>query len=228
MLTPQDLVPRWFEARRGTSKSPLKRGLDKEDILAFLRWTVPELQKILPKVPPSVLIVGAGDPMWRGGLSAPASLYLHRDRPLISPDGTSPVLHELIHVFTSARASIDGDWIVEGLAELYSLEILRRSGGLAEEDFQRALKRLERKGKKGTKLAVSRSTGATTARAAFVLHLLNEEIKKVTQAKKSLDDVFRLVAVAPTPVTTSAFRDMVENVTGTDFSDFFQAHLPES
>ena len=32
-------------------------------------------------------MVGANDPMWRGGLSAPRSLYLHSGRPLIESDG---------------------------------------------------------------------------------------------------------------------------------------------
>ena len=44
---------------------------------------------------PRLLIVSAGDPMWRGGLSGPSSMFLHSDRPLISENRTSTLLHEL-------------------------------------------------------------------------------------------------------------------------------------
>jgi hypothetical protein len=63
--------------------------------------------------------------MWRGGLPGPASLYLHADRPLISGNSTSTLLHELVHVAQSYRAAKDEDWIVEGIAEYDTLERLR-------------------------------------------------------------------------------------------------------
>ena len=40
------------------------------DTLAFLRWTLPELARLLPDLPSRLTIVSADDPMWRGGLSS--------------------------------------------------------------------------------------------------------------------------------------------------------------
>ena len=57
-------------------------------LLAFLRWNLPALVDIFPDFPERVLVVSAGDPMWRGGLSGPGSLYIHAERPLISGNGT--------------------------------------------------------------------------------------------------------------------------------------------
>ena len=48
---------------------PVGTGLRHQDILAFLHWTVPATRAVFPSFPPRLLVVGAGDPMWRGGLS---------------------------------------------------------------------------------------------------------------------------------------------------------------
>ena len=42
------------------------------------------LSRLLPDFPDRLTVVSATGPMWRGGLSAPASLYIHADLPLIS------------------------------------------------------------------------------------------------------------------------------------------------
>ncbi|MFV0276000.1 MAG: hypothetical protein ACK5HY_02300, partial [Parahaliea sp.] len=52
------------------------------DALAIIHWTLPNLKSNFPGFPPRLLVVSAGDPMWRGGLSAPNSLFSHGDRPL--------------------------------------------------------------------------------------------------------------------------------------------------
>src|SRR5690606_34933882 len=53
----------------------------RQDMLSFLNWNLPHLLEVFTTFPQRVLIVTAGDPMWRGGLSGPASLFLHSDRP---------------------------------------------------------------------------------------------------------------------------------------------------
>lgn len=108
--------------------------------LALLRLAVPELRDALGPLPRKVLIVRAGDPMWRGGLSGPGSFWLHADRPDISSNGTSPLLHELTHVVTGLRGEQHDDWIAEGLAEYYSLEIGRRAGLISQARYDRALR----------------------------------------------------------------------------------------
>jgi hypothetical protein len=57
-------------------------------------------------LPSKLLIVGAGDPMWRG----PRSLFLHADRPLIAERHQHADARTLI---TRIRADGD-DWIAEG------------------------------------------------------------------------------------------------------------------
>ena len=96
---------------------PTGHSLRRMDVLALLNWTLPELTRVLPELPPRLTIVSAANPMWRGGLSAPYSLYLHADRPLISENSTSTLLHEVVHSTLRLRAADGYDWIVEGIAE---------------------------------------------------------------------------------------------------------------
>ncbi len=103
------------------------------DILTLLTFVWPEVQSVFPRDPKKLLIVGAGDPMWRGGLSGPNSLYMHADRPLVSENGTSSLVHELVHVFSRISDADRSDWISEGLAEYYAIELMRRAGGMSEE-----------------------------------------------------------------------------------------------
>lgn len=207
-----------------TIASPQGQGLRRLDILALLRWTLPALARIVPTLPPRVLIVGANDPMWRGGLSGPASLYVHSALPLISSDGTSTVLHELMHVVTSARSTDDGDWIVEGLAELYTLQLLLRSGTLGEERYERSLARLEKRGAKAGRLGTARASGAVTARAVGVLIAVDEEIRKGSEGRYRLDDVVAALATERVAISTESFRALVERVTGVDVGRILRRH----
>jgi len=155
---------------------PKGHAVRRQDLLAFLAWTLPQLVKVFPDMPADLLIVSAGDPMWRGGLSGPGSYYLHADRPLITENGTSPVLHELIHV-ASRRHMADGeDWLVEGLAEYYSLLFLRRSGGITEDRLDKSLTAIKTVAdEEGGKLA-NPSRGADTARATVKLAELDRRL----------------------------------------------------
>ena len=77
-----------------------------------------------------LLIVGAADPMWRGSLAAHDSIYLHSGRPLVNESGSSPLVRELVHVFGRISGRQHSDWIGEGLAEYYAIELVRRAGGI--------------------------------------------------------------------------------------------------
>lgn len=155
---------------------PKDQGIRRLDLLAFLRWTVPELSTAIPTLPDYLLLVVGAQEMWRGGLSGPRSLYLHPDRPLISGNSTSPVLHELMHVATEEPPADGDDWIAEGMAEYYGLLILRRSDGISEERFQRALDWLRDWAAEENGRLRDPSTGADTARAVLLMHDLAEEL----------------------------------------------------
>src|SRR4029079_7657318 len=122
--------------------APAGDNVRRQDMLAFLKFMLPRLEETFAQMPPRVLIVSAGDPMWRGGLPGPSSMFLHADRPLISESRTSTLLHELGHIALGIRGDEESDWIVEGLAEHYSLETLRRSGGISEQRYRQAVKHL--------------------------------------------------------------------------------------
>ena len=205
--------------------APLGKGIRRQDTLAFLSWTLPELKKVFPKFPQKLLIVMAGDPMWRGGLSGTRSLFMHADRPLISGNRTSSMLHELVHVGTGIRGDKESDWIVEGIAEYYSLQTLRRTGGISERRFQQALEDLAEWGKESPNLLVKRSSGPVTARATVVLHQIDLAIQKSTDGKRSLDDVVTALAAERGEVTLEKFRALVEKTAGSHVPQLERAFL---
>jgi hypothetical protein len=200
--------------------APTGHGMRREDMLALLRWTLPQLRKIAP-LPERLVLVGAGDPMWRGGLSGPRSAYLHASLPLISPDGTSPVLHEVVHVWMGARSGPGGDGVVEGLAELYSLEALVRSRTISRRRYQRSLDRLAQEGRGVRTIAVDHASGAVTARAVGLLRELDQEIRTASGGARSLDDVVRQLAGSREAVSLARFRAVCEQVAGKPLGAFF-------
>lgn len=168
---------------------PKGANLRRMDMLILLSYAVPEMRRAFGELPPKLLIVQGPDPMWRGGLSGPQSLYLHADRPMVSENATSPVLHELVHTITRIRGKPKGDFIAEGLAEFYGIEILRRSGGISEARFERTRDWLKDWGKDVRTLLVPSSKAETTARAVVLFMDLDREIRERTSGKRSLDDV---------------------------------------
>ncbi len=149
--------------------APTNQGMRRNDILALLNWTLPEVLRIVPDFPKRLTIVGAGDPMWRGGLSGPRSLFIHADRPLISENGTSTLLHEIMHIALGSSADEGMDWIIEGLAEYYSLTILHRSGTISDRRYAAAIRKQAQWGSSVIRLCGSKSSGAITARAVTIL-----------------------------------------------------------
>ncbi len=168
---------------------PLGHDVRRMDMLALLNWTLPELANLLGETPERLTIVSAAEPMWRGGLSAPASLYIHADRPMISENATSTLLHETMHVALGIDAADGQDWIVEGLAEYYSLELLHRGGAITSRRYKRALEDQAEWAEDARTLCGRASTGARTAYAVTVLRQLDTEIRKATSGRSSLDNV---------------------------------------
>jgi len=193
---------------------PTGHSIRRMDILALMRWTLPELLRLLPDFPDRLTIVSAGEPMWRGALSAPDSIYVHADRPLISENATSTLLHETMHVGLGLTAAPGADWIVEGLAEYYSLEILRRTGTISEKRYRDAHEALDEWGRKVGNLCRHRSSGSNTARAVTILAKANGEIRKASRGKADMDDVLRVLASRDEKVTVEQFRDIVSGIAG--------------
>ncbi|MEQ8858781.1 MAG: hypothetical protein RIC56_09050 [Pseudomonadales bacterium] len=172
--------------RRIAIAGPRDQQFRRLDALTFLRWTLPELARVAPTLPARLLVVSGSRDMWRGALSGPASLYIHPDRPLVSGNATSTMVHELMHVATEEPPAAGDDWIVEGLAEYYSLVILLRTDGISGDRFERSMAFLRNWVKDDDGHLADPSSGANTAFAALMFRDLDLEL---AAAGSGLDSV---------------------------------------
>lgn len=199
-----------------TIAAPVGEGMRRMDVLTLLTFVWPHAQAVFPRDPEKLLIVGAGDPMWRGGLSATNSYYMQSDRPLVSENGTSSLVHELVHVFSRFKAKDKSDWVTEGVAEYYAIELMRRAGGLGEDRYQKVREQLIKWSKPVKSLRTDHSTGPITARAVLLLQELDREIRQATHDSsqpRSLDDVVRGL-MRLDKVSTKDLVEISENVMG--------------
>ncbi|MBI4517026.1 MAG: hypothetical protein HY699_14555 [Deltaproteobacteria bacterium] len=197
------------------------------ELLRFYDRTLPVARKLFPEAPERILIVSAGDPMWRGGISGAGSFFIHAGRPLRTADKTSPYLHELFHVLQPYRAAADADWIEEGLAEYYALELQRRSGLLDATGFGRGLDYFQRYGLWQVDMTKQYDNRATNNSAPLLMYDLDQRIQRATAGSRRLDDVVMELARNRTTVDTTKFRRVVESISGKKFGVFFRRHVLE-
>jgi hypothetical protein len=181
----------WIEGCEFSVGGPKDEQIRRIDVIAFANVTLPQMKRAFGALPAKLLLVSADDPMWRGGLSGPRSLFLHADRPIFSENGTSSLVHELTHAVTRIRGAQDDDWIAEGIAEYYAIELPRRAGLLSASRFEKALAWMTHFGSGVEHLRVRHSTGRTTARAVLLLHELDREIEAATEGDADIDGVVR-------------------------------------
>jgi len=192
--------------------APIGESVRRMDILAMLHWTLPELARLLPELPARLTIVSAGEPMWRGGLSAPQSLFIHAERPLISENGTSTLLHEIMHLALGIKVEPGFDWIVEGLAEYYSLELLMRSGTISGSRYTTAKSAQAEWARSATSLCQRTSSGSTSALAVTIFTALDAEIRERTGGSASLDDLVRDLSAGKQPVSLVILSHLAERL----------------
>ncbi|MFP3514829.1 hypothetical protein SB766_01285 [Pseudomonas sp. SIMBA_077] len=196
-----------------TVSAPKGQGMHRMDVMTLLTFMWPQVQAVFPRNPPKLLIVGAGSPMWKGSTAAHNSIYLYSGLPLISESGSSPLLREVLQVFSGIKAEADHDWLSEGLSEYYAIELLRRAGGMSDERYQTLQHRLNAAGKGVTRLRGAQASPAMVARAVTLLQALDREIRLHTHNKRSLDDVSQaLMRVGK--VNTQSFIQLSESVLG--------------
>ena len=206
--------------------APQSEQVRRMDMLALLNWTLPELARVVPDMPARLTIVSAGEPMWRGGLSAPQSIYMHADRPLISENGTSTLLHEVMHVAIDIDAATGYDWIVEGFAEFYSLELLRRSGTISPGRYDAAMSQLKEWSASATRLCRRSSTGATTALAVVTLRNVDGELEKATDGAARLDDLVQSLSGRSDAIDLDALQQAFEQIAGRKSDTLHTDELP--
>lgn len=198
-----------------TISAPKGHDFRQMETLAFLSMVWPQIEKAFVSVPQKLLITGASDPMWRGGLSSPNALYLHSDRPLVSENGTSTLLHELTHVITGIHADKQTDWFVEGLAEYYSVEFLFRAGAYTAERKKAILTGLSGWGQSVKRLTGKVCSGKSTARAAVLIAQLDEEILQCSQGQSNIDHLTRAV-IGNKTVTLVELQTQFKRICGAD------------
>lgn len=193
---------------------PIGAGIQRIGMLALLRWTLPFFTTELDTLPPRISIISAGAPMWRGGLSAPNSLFIHADRPVLSENATSGLLHEIAHVLMPIPTADAHDWIDEGIAEYAALEILRRSGTISAKRFDATIAKFEHRGQDINDLSTTRASGAVTARAVVIFHAVDDELQMLTDGKIDIFDLIRRLIVRRDPVDLADLRRLAAELTG--------------
>ena len=202
---------------------PFGQGLRRMDALTLLTFVWPQYQAVFPRTPPKLLLVGAREHLWRGARAANNSIFLNSATPLVSENGSSPLLRELVRVFAQISDREGSDWITEGLAEYYSIELLRRAGGISDDRYQALQARLNKEGKAVTSVRGEQISGATVARAVLLLQALDREIRLHSQNKRSLDDLTRAL-MRVNSVSTAEFVQLAESVLGRE-SEVLQSSL---
>lgn len=196
-----------------TVASPRGQGMRRMDILTMLTFVWPQVQTLYPRHPGKLLIVGASDPMWRGSMAGYESIYLHSRLPVISESGSSPLIRELTQTFGRISDQDRSDWISEGFAEYYAIELLRRAGGMSDERYQVLENSMHSLGQKAGTLRGEQASPAQVARAVLLLQELDREIRLKTRNKRSLDDMLRGV-MRLERVSTQEFVALAESVIG--------------
>ena len=196
-----------------TVASPRGQGMRRMDVLTLLTFVWPQVQAVYPRHPGKVLIVGAGDPMWRGSTAGYESIYLHSRLPLVSESGSSALLRELAQMFGRISDDDRSDWISEGFADFYAVELLRRAGGMSDERYQVLHDNLLKVGGKVSSLRGEQASAAQVARAVVLLQELDREIRLQTRNKRSLDDLLHSV-MRLDKVSTKEFVTLAESIIG--------------
>jgi len=196
-----------------------------EPVLELMQRALPMVATLFDRSLARLLIVIAPDPMWRGGLSGEESFYIHADRPLRSPDYTSPYLHELFHVAAPFRPQADAHWVTEGLAEYYSVELQRRIGILSEGHFQRALELFAEHGVWNQDFTHTSTPALHNNSAPLVMYVLDQRIRAATGNLRGLDAVVSSLARDGGPVSTARFLGTIQRVAGKSFASFFRRHV---
>ncbi|KMT54619.1 hypothetical protein [Pseudomonas fildesensis] len=196
-----------------TVASPKGQAMRRMDVLTLLTFVWPQVEAAFPRHPAKLLVVGASDPLRRGAFAARDSIYLNSRTPLVSENGSSPLIREVVQAIGRFNDHDTSDWVSEGFGEYYAIELVRRAGGITDERYAAIQARLIREGKDVTTLRGDHVSGATVARAVVVMQELDREIRVKTHNKRSLDDLAQAVMRANS-ITTQEFVQLAESIIG--------------
>ncbi len=201
-----------------TVSAPRGSRMERIAMLGVLRWTLPRLVPALQQDSSSLHylnIVAAGEPMWLGALAAPNSIFVNSARPLISENGTSTIVHEMVHILLrDLKTARDQDWMVEGLAEYLSLHALKDSGTISAQRYASAIAGFRRRGAGVQSLRTASASGAVTARAVTIFHDLDLELRAAGSGKASLTTVVQSFLQSGKPLTLVSLRASARTIIG--------------
>ena len=213
-----------------TVTAPRGARMERVAMLGLLRWTLPQLVQQLTAAqtrPRYISIVAAGSPLWLGALSAPNSIFVNADRPLISENGTSTIVHEMVHVLLAdLDTPREQDWIDEGLAEYLSLRALKDSGTISAARYEATLAEFRRWGGDVTSLRTPSSTGPVTARAVTVFAELDNELRRLGKNGQSLAPMVNGLLASQRRVDLATLRLAAHKVLGGDSRALTPAAVP--
>jgi len=134
------------------------------------------------------------------------------------------LLHEVMHAALGIRPRPGHDWIVEGLAEYYSIELLRRGRAITARRAATAFERQAAWADQADTLCGAHSTGASTALAVTLFSDLNKELVASSNGESSLDDL--LPALANKTVDLATLIAAVEDLIGATPDALHSNNLP--
>jgi predicted metalloprotease with PDZ domain len=123
----------------------------------------------------------------------------------------------------NAHSGPGGDWIVEGFAELYSLELLKRSKTMSKRRFAKALDGKRARAARVARVDVPEADGDVTAWGVVTLHELDGAIRRASGDAASLDDVMARLSRWREPITPALLRRAVAEVVASPLDGFFRA-----
>lgn len=199
-----------------TLASPRVMKYDPTELTELIEKSMREFSQIMRELPPRIAFIVGPDPLWRGGLSGEDSLYINQNLSLIDRDYTSTPIHELFHITQGfKKASQLSDWIIEGLAEYYSLRILYNTKQISKNKFVRGIRKFDRQGVWGVNLEKNQSFAALYNSAALVMFYIDEHLKEISKGNTSLRDVIKSLAVNDI-VTNKRFVQMLSKKVSTE------------
>jgi predicted metalloprotease with PDZ domain len=131
-----------------------------------------------------------------------------------------------MHMSLGITARNGYDWIVEGLAEYYSLQLLVRSGTISQTRYAAARTHLAEWAQQADSLCKPHSTGATTALAVGILASLDKEVSTATDGEQNLDDAVRALVRGGERADAAALAEAVEQVAGSKPDTLHSSNLP--
>ena len=187
---------------------------------------IPLMADFMPAYARHFLVVYGKTPMWRGGLSGEDSLFINWRIRNLSHDFSSTLIHEYFHVCQGFKKDKrDGDWIVEGLAEYYSLRLLWEAGVITKEQFKTGVSLYETEGRWGINLSRSSDKRVIYNSVPLVMFVLDQMIQEKTAGKKSLKNVIGLLVERGAPVGTHLFQETLETLMGESLKKLFQSQV---